>query len=261
MKVKITYLDTAMALIEIGSLRILTDPVLDEAGTTYDDGVISLEKTSAAAISPQELGRIDAVLLSHDQHSDNLDTRGRELLARVSQIVTTPEAAQRLGGRAIGLSPWQETRVVAADGFTVKVTAAPAQHGPDGTEELTGTVTGFLIDWDGRTAQGPIYISGDTVPFAGTAEIVARVAPVGLALLHMGHVSPGPDAGIFFSMSSGEAADYGDALGADVIIPLHFDGWKHFSEPNASAIETLGKAKTGSRTQWLAPRESLDLEM
>ena len=60
MKVKITYLDTAMALIEIGSLRILTDPVLDEAGTTYDDGVISLEKTSAAAISLQELGRIDA---------------------------------------------------------------------------------------------------------------------------------------------------------------------------------------------------------
>src|SRR5258705_2865321 len=96
MKVKITYLDTAMALIEIGSLRILTDPVLDEAGTTYDDGVISLEKNNAAAISPQEIGPIHAVLLSPDQHSDNLDTRGRQLLARASQNVTTPQAAQRL---------------------------------------------------------------------------------------------------------------------------------------------------------------------
>jgi len=144
-----------MALIEIGSIRLLTDPVLDDAGTTYDDGVIPLEKTSAASITPQELGRIDAVLLSHDQHSDNLDNRGREFLAQAPRVLTTPEAAQRLGRGAEGLSPWKETHVTGVDGFTIKVTATPAQHGPDGTQELTGTVTGFLIDWAGvpRRAQ------------------------------------------------------------------------------------------------------------
>jgi L-ascorbate metabolism protein UlaG (beta-lactamase superfamily) len=107
MNVKITYLDTAMALIEIGSIRLLTDPVLDDAGTTYDDGVIPLEKTSAASITPQELGRVDAVLLSHDQHSDNLDNRGREFLAQAPRVLTTPEAAQRLGrGAAVIAQIW-----------------------------------------------------------------------------------------------------------------------------------------------------------
>jgi L-ascorbate metabolism protein UlaG (beta-lactamase superfamily) len=259
MNVKITYLDTAMALIEIGSIRLLTDPVLDDAGTTYDDGVIPLEKTSAASITPQELGRIDAVLLSHDQHSDNLDNRGREFLAQAPRVLTTPEAAQRLGRGAEGLSPWKETHVTGVDGFTIKVTATPAQHGPDGTQELTGTVTGFLIDWAGRTAKGPIYISGDTVPFSGTVEIVKRAAPISIALLHLGHVTPGPDAGMFFSMSAREALEYAEALRAETIIPLHFDGWKHFSESSSNSLKTFDNSTGGERTRWLSRRESIDL--
>lgn len=261
MNVKITYLDTAMAIIEIGSIRLLTDPVLDDAGTTYDDGVIPLEKTTPSAMKIAEIGRIDAVLLSHDQHSDNLDTRGREFLAGVPRIMTTPEGAQRLGARAIGLEPWQQTNIVGPDGFTVQVTAAPAQHGPDGTQELTGPVTGFLIDWQGRKAQGPIYISGDTVPFAGTREIAARAAPIGVALLHIGHVSPGPDAGIFFSLSAQEAVKYAEALRAEVVVPLHFEGWKHFSEPSTAAFDAFKNSDVGARTRWLGQRESIELDL
>ena len=261
MQVKITYLDTAMALIEIGSIRLLTDPVLDDAGTTYDDGVIALEKINSPSITTQELGRIDAVLLSHDQHKDNLDIRGRELLTKVPRVLTTPEAAHRLGGSAEGLSPWQEAYVTGVDGFKIKVTATPAQHGPDGTQELTGTVAGFLIDWEGRTAQGPIYISGDTVPFSGTREIVKRAAPVAVALLHIGHVTPAPNAGIFFSMSSREALEFGEALQAGLIIPLHFDGWKHFSEGNSSAVETFASSSASKRTRWLNRRETIELSL
>jgi L-ascorbate metabolism protein UlaG (beta-lactamase superfamily) len=261
MQVKITYFDTAMALIEVGSLRLLTDPVLDEAGSTYDDGVISLEKTGSPSITPEQLGRIDAVLLSHDQHKDNLDNRGRELIRHVPRILTTPEAARRLDSPAEGLSSWQEATITGADGFTITVTAAPAQHGPDGTHELTGTVTGFLIDWKGRTAKGPIYISGDTVLFPGTTEIVKRYAPISLALLHMGHVTPNPNAGIFLSMSSQEALEYAEALRAEIIIPLHFDGWKHFSESSSDSISTFKNSSASGRTRWLARRESIELTL
>lgn len=261
MHVKITYLDTAMAIIEIGSLRLLTDPVLDDAGTKYDDGVIALEKTTPSAMSVDELGRIDAVLLSHDQHSDNLDTRGRELLTRIPLILTTPEAARRLGANATGLEPWQQSTITGADGFAITVTAAPAQHGPDGTQDLTGPVTGFLIDWDERTAQGPIYISGDTVPFDGTIEIAERAAPVSLALLHIGHVSPGPDAGIHLSLSAVEAIKYANDLRADVVVPLHFEGWKHFSEESGAAFETFQNSDFSTKTHWLKQRESLELDL
>ena len=40
---------------------------------------------------PAALGRIDLILLSHDQHPDNLDRAGRALVARVPTLTRTPE--------------------------------------------------------------------------------------------------------------------------------------------------------------------------
>ena len=148
-EVKVTYFDTAMALIEVGSVRLLTDPVLDPAGTTFEYGPIRLEKTSGSAITRDQLGRIDAVLLSHDQHGDNLDNAGRALLAEVPLVLTTTLAAGRLEGVAAhGLAPWSQFPVKGESGDTARITAMPAQHGPDGTEGATGPVIGFLIEHD-----------------------------------------------------------------------------------------------------------------
>ena len=48
---------------------------------------------------------IDAVLLSHDQHEDNLDAAGRSLLDEAGLVITTVAGAGRLGGGAVGLAP------------------------------------------------------------------------------------------------------------------------------------------------------------
>ncbi len=69
------------------------------------------EKTIAPALSAAELGRIHAVLLSHDAHFDNLDTAGRGLLQGVTLTLTTPEGAERLGGTARGLQPFESTEL------------------------------------------------------------------------------------------------------------------------------------------------------
>ena len=212
-EVRITFYDTAMALIEIGSLRLLTDPVLDAAGTVYDHGPVQLEKTGPARATRESLGRIDAVLLSHDQHGDNLDHAGRALLSDIATVITTPEAAGRLDGvAAVGLQPWAETTLSGSDGFAVTVTAAPARHGPDGTQEATGPVTGFLLSWPG--ARNGVYVSGDTVLFEGTQAIVERAAPVGIALLNLGRVRLGPMGPLEFSLGAREAAAYATRLQA-----------------------------------------------
>ena len=44
------------------------------------------------------------MLLSHDQHIDNLDPNGRAVLADAAIVLTTPSAAGRLGGVAHGLA-------------------------------------------------------------------------------------------------------------------------------------------------------------
>jgi L-ascorbate metabolism protein UlaG (beta-lactamase superfamily) len=255
-EVKVTYFDTAMALIEIGSVRLLTDPLFDAKGTSFDHGPVHLEKTSECVITPAGVGRIDAVLLSHDQHGDNLDGGGRAFLATVKQVLTTPEGAGRLAGiHAVGLQAWAQARVESPDGDYVVVTGVPAQHGPDGTEEATGTVTGFVIEGPGLES-GPVYISGDTVRFSGTAEIARRYAPVSVALLNLGRVRLAPMGELEFTMSAEEALAYAADLHPGWIVPLHFEGWQHFSESREQAVEVFAKSEFAGRTRWLSAGES-----
>ena len=101
-----TYIGGPTALVEVGGLRLLTDPTFDPAGTDYPTPVYTLRKTQAPAIDASALGRVDAVLLSHDHHFDNLDHAGRALLADVPMTLTTTAGAERLGGTARGLAPW-----------------------------------------------------------------------------------------------------------------------------------------------------------
>ena len=59
------------AVLEYAGLRLLTDPTFDPPGEQAG----GLTKLTGPAVSADDVGAIDAVLLSHDQHSDNLDRR------------------------------------------------------------------------------------------------------------------------------------------------------------------------------------------
>src|SRR4051794_15171768 len=66
------------ALISYGGLRLLTDPTFDPPGDYPRPGTeIVLHKLTGPALPLEELGPIEAVLISHDHHSDNLDRAGR----------------------------------------------------------------------------------------------------------------------------------------------------------------------------------------
>ncbi|MGA7085522.1 MAG: MBL fold metallo-hydrolase, partial [Pseudolabrys sp.] len=112
---KLTLIGGPTILIETGGLRLHTDPTFDPPGS-YQSGSITLQKTVGPALSVAELGRIDAVLLSHDQHADNLDPAGRTLLTELPTVLTTRIGAQRLGGKTRGLVPWETIEINAAGG-------------------------------------------------------------------------------------------------------------------------------------------------
>ena len=100
------------AVVELGGVRLLTDPTFDPPGD-HPIGTRVLTKTTGPAVPADELGPVDAVLLSHDQHPDNLDRSGRALLAGVPLVLTTEQAAQRLGGTARALPSWERAAVSA----------------------------------------------------------------------------------------------------------------------------------------------------
>jgi L-ascorbate metabolism protein UlaG (beta-lactamase superfamily) len=89
-----------------------------------------MTKRTGPAVDPDELPAIDAVLLSHDHHVDNLGDSGRAFLERVPLVLTTPSGSERLAGRVHGLALWQSRDLVGPDGAAVTVTGVPAQHAP-----------------------------------------------------------------------------------------------------------------------------------
>jgi L-ascorbate metabolism protein UlaG (beta-lactamase superfamily) len=110
-KLQLTYIGGPTLLLEMDGLRLVTDPTFDPAGSVFRAPTYELRKTQGPAVSVDELGRIDVVLLSHDHHYDNLDITGRELLGRAGQVLTTTAGAARLGGNARGLGHWESIEV------------------------------------------------------------------------------------------------------------------------------------------------------
>ena len=73
-----THIGTATLLLELEGLRLLTDPVFDAPGETWNFGWGTRSThVEAPALTAAQVGAVDAVLLSHDQHGDNLDHAGR----------------------------------------------------------------------------------------------------------------------------------------------------------------------------------------
>jgi L-ascorbate metabolism protein UlaG (beta-lactamase superfamily) len=223
-RIALTPLGGPSVVIDVGGLRLVADPTFDAAGD-YPIGSRVLTKTTDAVAGPQDLGRVDAVLLSHDQHPDNLDRGGREFLTTVPVVLTTTQAAERLDDAPCqGLRPWESTSIGA-----VSVTAVPAQHGPDGTEALTGPVIGFVLQ---TTAAPTIYVSGDNASLAVVGEVARRFPDIGVAVLFAGAART-PLVDGYLTLTSAEAVEAARILGNPQVLPAHTEGWAHFTETAA----------------------------
>jgi L-ascorbate metabolism protein UlaG (beta-lactamase superfamily) len=229
------------AVVDFAGLRFMTDPTFDPPGTQPD----GLVKVSGPAAGPDDVGAIDVVLLSHDHHSDNLDGGGRAFLQRAGRVITTTLGAQRLGGGAIGLDPWTSLDVKRPDGRALTITAVPAQHGPDGTDHLTGPVIGFVLTGEGVPS---LYVSGDNASVDVVRRIVERLGTVELAILFTGGVSrPHRFDGAYLTLSAERAVDATRILAARAVVPVHFDGWTHYTQGSDDLRAAFAAAGLGDR--------------
>jgi L-ascorbate metabolism protein UlaG (beta-lactamase superfamily) len=245
MTLSITLIGGPTALIEIDGFRLLTDPTFDAPGG-YQLPHVKLEKLVGPALSADEIGEVDAVLLSHDQHSDNLDRSGRDFLARAKRVLTTEAGAKRLGAPAEGFAPWAATEL-SKNGKSLSVTATPARHGPAGIEPLAGDVIGFVLSPKGSA---PIYVSGDTTWFDGVAE-VARRFNCGVVLPFAGAAQTrGP---FHLTMDTNDTIETARAFPDAVIVPVHTDGWAHFKQSAQDLRLSFDALGFGRRLKLLEP--------
>jgi len=247
MTLTITLIGGPTALIEIDGFRLLTDPTFDGPGD-YQLPHVKLEKLTGPAMSVRDVGAIDAVLLSHDQHSDNLDHSGRDFLAEAKRVLTTEAGAQRLGGKTEGFAPWTSTELKKG-GQSLTVTASPARHGPAGIEPLSGDVIGFVVE-SSKAGSRPIYISGDTTWFDGVAEVAKRFK-AGVVLPFAGAAQTrGP---FHLTMDTNDTIETARAFPDAVIVPVHTDGWAHFRQNANDLRATFDTLGFGPRLRILQP--------
>lgn len=257
----ITRIGGPTALIEWEGWRILTDPTFDPPGRTYSFGFgTSSRKTTGPAIALDDIGRVDAVLLSHHQHADNLDTAGRGALERAITVVTTVAAARAVGrSGARGLSAGATTVLTAPDRPELNVTATPCRHGPPLTRPLVGPSTGFALTLGGASRPG-VWVTGDTVLYGGLRRAAAGLQP-DVMVVHVGAVkfpSTGP---LGYTMDAADAVELIGLAAPRVVVPVHVEGWSHFTEQEESAARVFDEAPADirGRVRWLPLGERVEL--
>ncbi|WP_112246326.1 MBL fold metallo-hydrolase [Kribbella monticola] len=260
----LTHIGGPTALLTIGGLSLLTDPAFDQPREYHLPGRV-MTKLTGRALEIAELGPIDAVLLSHDQHKDNLDESGRELLSSVPKVLSTTAAAERVPG-VHGLENWASIDLARPDGGVLTVTGLPARHGPEGCEPVTGIVTGFLLTGDDLPT---VYVSGDNASVDLVDELVTRLAAgtipgvkagsVDVAVLFAGAARTPLLDGAPLTLTSEAAVEAARLLNPAVIVPVHTEGWAHFSEGPTHLAKTFTTANLADRLRLPTAGIAMDL--
>lgn len=237
---RVAWFGHATLLIEVGGLRILTDPHFSERASP----VPSLAGPRRLHPVPEEarrLGHVDVVLISHN-HYDHLD------------LPTVRELARQPGGPPLFLVPlgvdawmreqgidsvkaldWWESHPLGQAAFHF----VPAHHWSGrGLWDRNRTL------WGGWVLRHPalrLYFAGDTGWTDDIAEIGRRLGPFDLAALPVGAYEPR----WFMAaqhVNPHEAVRLHQALGSPLSVGIHWGTFQLTDEPYEAPIHDLRAA-------------------
>lgn len=223
-----TLIGGPTVLLEYAGRTFLTDPTFDPPGP-----VGNLTKTQGPALTVEQVGHVDVVLLSHDEHEDNLDVVGRAMLSDAGRVLTTPGGGRRIE-HAQGMRRWEQVVIPGADsGMAVTVTAVPARHGSKAVTPFTGKVTGFVLEAEGWPT---MYVSGDNSSVKKVALVAERFPDVTVAIVFAGAAKVDRLGDVLLTVNAERLARIGSLWPKASLVPVHTDDWAHFRESGEDLV-------------------------
>ncbi|KAM6513174.1 hypothetical protein FALCPG4_015638 [Fusarium falciforme] len=268
--ISITHVTTATALLDIDGIKLITDPVFDDGPRTVDaSGLlpaatepILISLSEPPALSIKQLPFVQGVLLSHEDHFDNLDDTGRQLLIG-RPVFTTPDGKKNLSEypQVSALEPWK-TLTQRWEGQDWTITGVPCVHLPG------GEVTGFLIHKesfgyheDGRP--NVFYFTGDTILLPDVVKKIRENYHVVVVLMNLGNAhAPNPEDPsqvVKITMQGTDAVEMFRGLGAEKLVPMHYEWWSHFTEDGKALQEVFESEGLIDQVIWLTPGKEVKI--
>jgi L-ascorbate metabolism protein UlaG (beta-lactamase superfamily) len=184
-----TWLGHSTVLLEIDSLRVLTDPVWGQRASPLQ--LAGPKRFQPVPVALSAMPRVDLVVISHD-HYDHLDYPTIRALAKTNvPFVTSLGVGAHL--EAWGVPPeriteldWWESHALAGSGLVL--TATPSQHFSGRTMGSRNTTlwSSFVL----RTERHSVFFSGDTGLTTEYQAIRERLGPFDLVMLEVGGLHP-----------------------------------------------------------------------
>lgn len=254
-------------LLELGSFRILSDPMFAEGESAFimnghpSTGEDNVPIARLAPLPHLELSPLDCVILSH-LHSDHFDNVAREALVKDLLLIAPLNQKSKLeswGFHRIQALDWWQEFVLTKDNETLKLISVPAQHSHDAqTNQELGIVSGYILKYSANGITYTIYWTGDTVWFNEMDEIKKAVGNLDLLIPHLGAVGMDGPWGLM-TLDSEEAIKLVVLMEPQAIIPIHHHTFSHYIEPISLFQEKINKSEYKNRLFIFNEGEKLDL--
>jgi L-ascorbate metabolism protein UlaG (beta-lactamase superfamily) len=220
-RVALSWLGQAGFAIASAEAIALIDPFLaPRRGRRYE-----------SSVRPADLGGVDVVLCTHE-HVDHFDADSAPSIAEASPgavfVVPTPivDMVAEAGvpsGRILGVQPGEAHEVAG-----VSVQPVAARHGVtmDDAYGFGETLSDGLVRFLGYvigTGGMRLYHAGDTIHYEGMEATIGALEPDVALLPINGRHAEREARGIVGNLNEREAAWLADAIGSDVLVPMHHD--------------------------------------
>lgn len=143
-------------------------------------------------------------------------------------------------------------------GGSVTVTAVPGDHGPPEVAAVNGPVIGFVLRAEGLPR---VYVSGDNASVDVVRAVARAHGPFDVAVLFAGAAQVperwGDDAPLTLTPEAAVLSAL--ELAAAAIVPIHQDGWGHFTADAGDLEAAFVDAGLSARLRSLLPGETIDL--